>query len=106
MKNRAKLLGALAFAGAVAAVSATTANLTVNESTSSYGAIADDGTRWSGGVAPKNSGDIALENFVIDTSAAPAKLVKKASWSIEIGEDGSKSLVLTMQKPGLMLIFR
>lgn len=52
------------------------------------------------------AGDIALENFVIDTSAAPAKLVKKASWSIEIGEDGSKSLVLTMQKPGLMLIFR
>lgn len=64
MKNRAKLFGALAFAGAVSAVSATTANLTVSESTSSYGAIADDGTRWSGGVAPKNSGGSAIDYVV------------------------------------------
>lgn len=64
MKNRAKLFGALAFAGAVSAVSATTANLTVSESTSSYGAIADDGTRWSGGIAPKNSGGSAIDYVV------------------------------------------
>lgn len=59
-----RLACAMAFAGVVSVVSATTANLTVNETTSSCGAIADDGTRWSGGVAPKNSGGSAIDYVI------------------------------------------
>lgn len=64
MRKRARLFGALAFAGVVSAVSATTANLLVSESTSNYGAIADVGGRWSGGVAPKNAGGSAIDYIV------------------------------------------